>query len=91
MPPGKLQRPYGTWQSPLTPEDFAANGSVMLTELHVNKAHGKVYSLEIRADEDGKGVLVEHDINKHTARVCLDKQYNCTSQVCDIQSSPLLR
>ena len=73
--------PYGRWTSPLAPEDFAASESVMLTELDVDRTHGKVYSLEVRADEDGRGVLVEHDLNNETSRDVLPQDFNCASQV----------
>ena len=52
----------------------------MLTELATDRAHGKVYSLEVRA-EDGKGVLVEHNLSSKTSRVCLDRQFDCSSAV----------
>lgn len=32
----QVEAPYGTWKSPITPDDFAATGSVVLDQPCVN-------------------------------------------------------
>lgn len=50
--------PYGSWESPIKPSTFAA-GSVALEQIQVNKANGKIYLLEVRPHEEGRGAIVE--------------------------------
>lgn len=70
---------YGTWESPIVPGDFAAVGSVVLDQIYVNRGNGKIYIIEIRADEEGRGVIVEHHNGK--SRDVLPRQFNALSQV----------
>ncbi|KAK5045022.1 hypothetical protein LTR84_010170 [Exophiala bonariae] len=70
---------YGTWESPIQPEDFAAAGSVVLDQIYVNRENGKIYINEIRPDENGRGVIVEY--HNGESREVLPKQFNALSQV----------
>ncbi|KAL7928037.1 Alpha/Beta hydrolase protein [Trichoderma chlorosporum] len=72
------QAPYGTWESPITPDHFAS-GSVILDQLDVNRSNGKIYALEVRAAEEGRGTIVEYVDG--TAKEVLPSQYNSLSQV----------
>jgi len=75
---------YGTWESPIQPDDFAAEGSVGLDQIHVNRNNGKIYLLELRADDDGRGVIVEyatHGDGSWKSKDVLPKQFNALSQV----------
>ncbi|EXJ65829.1 uncharacterized protein A1O5_11070 [Cladophialophora psammophila CBS 110553] len=78
MTPRKVAE-YGTFKSPIEPQCFAAPGSVVLNQLCVNRDNGKIYLLEVRPDEGGRGVIVEHYNGQK--RDVLPKQYNCLSQV----------
>ncbi|KEF51277.1 uncharacterized protein A1O9_12627 [Exophiala aquamarina CBS 119918] len=71
---------YGTWESPIQPDHFAAPGSVGLDEVYVNRNNGNVYINELRADEDGRGVIVEF-IHDGKSKDVLPKQFNAISQV----------
>ena len=70
--------PYGTWESPIKPDDFAV-GHVDFASVHVNRSNGKIYFLENRPDEDGRAVIIEYDDKK--SRDVLPKAYNALSQV----------
>ncbi|KAM0247501.1 hypothetical protein ACHAQJ_009823 [Trichoderma viride] len=72
------QAPYGTWESPITPDHFAS-GSVILDQLDVSRSNGKIYALEIRPAEEGRGTIVEYVDG--TAKEVLPSQYNALSQV----------
>lgn len=91
------QAPYGTWESPITPDHFAS-GSVILDQLDVNvsnngidlysilitnylnkRSNGKIYCLEIRPAEEGRGTIVEYVDG--TANEVLPSNYNALSQV----------
>ncbi|KAK6380710.1 hypothetical protein LTS17_004910 [Exophiala oligosperma] len=75
----QVEAPYGTWKSPINPEDFAATGSVVLDQPCVNRTNGKIYLLESRPDEAGRGVIVEYYNGR--GKDVLPKQYNALSQV----------
>ena len=49
--------PYGSWRSPITAE-LTASGSVRIGDVHL--AGGRVYWSEMRPDEKGRCVVVEH-------------------------------
>jgi dipeptidyl aminopeptidase/acylaminoacyl peptidase len=70
--------PYGTWESPIKPSTFAA-GSVALDQIQVNEQNGKIYLLEIRPHEEGRGAIVEYT-NGHPRDV-LPAKYSALSQV----------
>lgn len=70
--------PYGTWESPITPDTFAA-GSVALDQIQVNEAAEKVYLLEIRPHEEGRGAIVEY--YRGNVRDVLPERFNALSQV----------
>ena len=70
--------PYGTWESPITPSTFSA-GSVALEQIQVNEKNGKVYLLEIRPHEEGRGAIVEY--YKGNVRDVLPEKFSALSQV----------
>lgn len=74
----KKTAPYGTWDSPITPATFAA-GSVALDQIQVNEKNGKIYLLEIRPHEDGRGAIVEY--YRGNVRDVLPERFNALSQV----------
>ena len=70
--------PYGTWESPIKPSTFAA-GSVDLVGIQVNDNNGKIYLLEIRPHEEGRGAIVEY--TNGIPKDVLPKRYSALSQV----------
>lgn len=73
---------YGTWESPIQPDDFAAAGFVGLDQIYVNRRNGKIYINELRADEDGRGVIVEYDTHDgNSSKDVLPKEFSALSQV----------
>ncbi|KAJ9601981.1 hypothetical protein H2200_013540 [Cladophialophora chaetospira] len=70
---------FGTWESPIQPEDFEAPGSVVLSQ--VEAKGGKIYRLEIRADEGGRGVIVQSNVDGSGEKELLSKSINVASQV----------
>ena len=70
--------PYGTWESPIKPSTFAA-GSVALEQIQVNEANGKIYLLEVRPHEEGRGAIVEYA--NSIPRDVLPERYSALSQV----------
>ena len=70
--------PYGTWDSPIVPDIFAA-GSVALDQIQVNEENGKIYLLEIRPHEEGRGAIVEY--HNGNSRDVLPVRYSALSQV----------
>ena len=71
--------PYGTWESPIKPEDFAASGKVIIDQVYVNQQNGKIYWVENRPDEGGRGTIMEQ--GDGGPREVLPKEFNASTQV----------
>ena len=85
--------PYGTWDSPIQPDDFAVGSTTLDTALPnvrfpsiavvytdtPQKKNGKLYLLEIRPTEEGRGAIIEYTDGQ--GRDVLPKEYSALSQV----------
>ncbi|TFK67992.1 alpha/beta-hydrolase [Pluteus cervinus] len=57
-PDTKIKAPYGTWKSPIT-VDYLVSDSVKLSDAIVDPITSKIYHIEGRPSEGGRGVLVQ--------------------------------
>ncbi len=74
----KSIQPYASWSSELTPEMLATKGS---RYGHMDHDAGRLYWLESRPEESGRGVLVCYDPEKNSCRDVLPETISVRSRV----------
>ena len=77
---------FGKWKSPIQPEDFEAPGSVVLSQIACAPNSNSIFRLEVRADEDGRGVIVRSNLDGSGQKDLLSKSTNVASQVHECKS-----
>ncbi len=78
---------FGKWKSPIQPENFQAPGSVVLSQIACTPNCDSIFRLEVRADEDGRGVIVQCNLDGSNSRDLLSKSTNVASQVHECKST----
>ena len=80
----KKQKPFGSWESPISPDFVAGKDRNLIADLQVEQ--GSLYFLESRPDEGGRQVLMKRDPNGKTLEV-LPPKFNVRSRYLEYGGS----